>query len=92
MPKTKYAALAVCLFIISFWIGYFCAEYNAVHVVSATVHEYKENNLTLIDENGDLWAFCEVAEPAKDCKFEITYKGWFRLLKLTCNGQEISFV
>lgn len=91
MKKLKIAALLLCLFGISFLTGYFCAEYNAVHVVSATVHEYKESNLTLIDENGDLWAFCEVAEPAKDCKFEITYKGWFRLLKLTCNGQEISF-
>ena len=92
MRKLKITALLLCLFGLSFLTGYFCAEYNAVHVVSATVHEYHERNLTLIDENGELWAFCEVSEPAKDSEFQITYKGWFRLLKLTCNGQEISFV
>ena len=95
--KTKYAALAVCLFIISFWIGYFYAEFALPHTVTATIDKYNQldNTLTLIDENGELWAFCDVSEPPKDFEscYKITYKGWFKLLKLeTFKGQEISFV
>lgn len=95
-PILARVAIAVCLFFLSFCIGYFAMEAHAVTTVSATVENYDmdSGSLLLLDCNGDEWVFCNVS-PSQftNGTYSITYKGNFELLKVTNdNGQNVDFV
>lgn len=56
-------------------------------------YEYESATLTLIDSNGELWAFVEISEPPKDSEiYTITYIGHYELLQLkNAQGHEILY-
>lgn len=91
LKKIKYAAFALCLFAISFWIGYTATEYYSPRTITATVDTYNYSNgdLLLLDQNGELWVFTDMKPPKDSDKYTITYRKHWELLSLTCNGQEI---
>lgn len=89
-------AIAVCLFSLSFCIGYCAMEAHATTTVSATVESYDidSGTLLLLDCNSDEWIFCNVS-PSQfiNDTYNITYKGNFELLKVTNNnGQSVDFI
>lgn len=89
-------AIAVCLFFLSFCIGYFAMEAHVTTTVAATVESYDTSTgtLLLLDCYGDKWVFCNVSPlQFTNGTYNITYKGNFELLKVTNgNGQNVDFV
>jgi hypothetical protein len=62
------------------------------HTVSARLDSFNPEyqSGTLIDENGDMWAFCNV-ENLTDGNYTITYGKDFELISLECDGKFIDF-